>query len=86
LTGRTRETVVRFASPFRLAGFDAALPAGDYRVDHDEEAIDFAQRLAWRRVASFLHLPAIGSPAAARQMVPIDPADLDSAIERDPQS
>ena len=83
MTGRTRETVVSFASPFRLAGFDAPLPAGDYRLDHDEEAIDHASRLAWRRVASFLHLPALGSASAARQMVPVDPAALAGAIEKE---
>ena len=31
---------------FRLPGFDEPQPAGDYRVDHDEEAIEGISRLA----------------------------------------
>ena len=45
---------------FLLPGFDAPQPAGDYRVDQDEELIEAFSRLAWRRVGAFIHLPAIG--------------------------
>jgi hypothetical protein len=83
VTKRTTQTVVRFASPFLLPCFDAPEPAGDYRVDHDEEAIEGTDWVAWRRVDSFIHLPAIGVQKTAHQMAPINPADLDAALEKD---
>lgn len=85
MTTRSTQTVVRFSLPFLLPGFDAPQPAGDYRVDQDEELIEVFSRLAWRRVNAFVHLPAIGMDDQTHQMVPIDPADLEAALERDHQ-
>ncbi len=85
MTTRTTQTVVRFSAPFMLPGFDAAQPAGDYRVDQDEELLEVSSRLAWRRVGAFIHLPAIGIDGHTHQMAPIDPADLDAALEKDHQ-
>ncbi len=56
---------------------------GDYLVDQDEEPIESGSSLAWRRVATFIHLPAISKRATIQQMVPIDPAFLEAALERD---
>ena len=83
MTTRTTQTIVRFSSAFLLPGFDAPQPAGEYRVDQDEESIDGLSRLAWRRVAAFIHLPAIALQVPTQQMVPINPADLDAALEKD---
>jgi hypothetical protein len=85
MTTRTTQTIVRFSAPFMLPGFDAPQPAGDYRVDQDEELLEVSSRLAWRRVAAFVHLPAIGIDAHIRQMAQIDPAALDAALEKDHQ-
>ena len=85
MTMRTTQTVVRFTAPFMLPGFDAAQPAGDYRVDQDEELLEVSSRLAWRRVGAFIHLPAIGIDGQTHQMAPIDPTDLDAALEKDHQ-
>ena len=85
MTTRTTQTVVRFSTPFLLPGFDAPQPAGDYRVDQDEELIEVFSRLSWRRVGAFVHLPAIGMNGQTRQMVPASPADLDAALEKDRQ-
>ncbi|SMH54802.1 hypothetical protein [Mesorhizobium australicum] len=83
MTIRTTQTTVHFSSPFRLQGLDSAQPAGDYRVDYDEELVEGLSLLAWRQVGAFLHLPGIGRPATRFQIVPIDSADLKSALERD---
>ena len=83
MASRTTQTVVHFSSAFRLPGFDEPQPAGDYRVDHDEELIEGISRLAWRRVGAFIHLPAIAMQSSAQQMVPLNPADLDAALEKD---
>ena len=81
---RTTQTVVHFSSAFRLPGFDAPQPAGNYRVDHDEEAIEGVHsRLAWRRIGAFIHIPAIDLPSSTHQMVAINPADLEAALNKD---
>lgn len=80
---RTTQTVVRFASPFLLPTFEAPEPAGDYRVDCDEESVECGERTGWRRVAAFIHLPAIGGRSAKAEMAPVHPEDLDAAIEKD---
>jgi hypothetical protein len=85
LATRTTHTVVRFSSPFLLPGFDAPQPPGDYKVDQDEESIDGLSRVVWRRSAAFIHLPAVVDGGASLQMVPIDPAYLDEALEKDGQ-
>ena len=83
MADRTTQTIVRFSSNFELPNADAPQPAGSYRVDHDEESIESMSRLAWRRVASFIHLPGIGQHRATHEVVPINPADLDAALEKD---
>jgi hypothetical protein len=82
---RTTRFVVRFSSPFLLNGFDAPQPAGEYRIEQDEEMIEGLSWLAYRRVATFIHLPAIGSQSLAGQVVQIDPAELETALESDRQ-
>ena len=85
MTTRTTQTVVRFSSAFMLPGFGAPQPAGEYRIDQDEESIDGLSRLAWQRVGTFIHLPSIAFRDSTQQMVPINPADLDAALEKDHQ-
>jgi hypothetical protein len=39
----TAHTTVRFFVPFMLSSLDAAQPAGDYRVDQDQELLEILQ-------------------------------------------
>ena len=78
MTTRTTQTIVHFAQPFHLPHFASEQPAGDYRVDHDEELIGGNIQTGWLRTASYIHLPAIGVTATTHQMVPIKPGDLDA--------
>ena len=80
---RTTEATVTFAHPFRTAALDRIQPAGTYRVVTDEEEIIGLSFLAFRRTATMLHIPAIGSSATARQVVTIDPNELDAILEAD---
>jgi hypothetical protein len=80
---RTSQTIVRFSNAFLLPGFDRPQPAGDYRVAHDEESIEGASWIAWRHVGSFIHLPSLNTRGRIHQMVPINAAELDTALEKD---
>jgi hypothetical protein len=82
---RTRRSTASFRHPFLLAGLDDALPAGEYDVDEDEQVVEGLSWIAWHRVATFIHLPARRQGARSRQMVGIDHADLEAALELDRQ-
>jgi hypothetical protein len=83
MTTRTSQTIVRFSKAFLLDGFDQPQPAGDYRVAHEEESIEGASWIAWRRVGSFIHLPALNAKWRIQQMVPTNATELDAALEKD---
>lgn len=83
MSSRTIRTIVHFSKAFRLASLEGPQPPGDYRVDHDEALIEGASRLAWRRTASFIHLPAVGARRSTSEMAPINPAELDAALHED---
>jgi len=82
VTYRTTRAEVCFYSPFRLPSFADPQPAGQYRVEFDEEPIE-CNGVAWRRRDGYIFLPAIGVASATESMVPISPADLDQLIEKD---
>jgi hypothetical protein len=82
LIARTREKTVSFTKPFVLAGVDHALPAGEYRVKTDEELIEGISFPVYRRVATMIFVPA-QTQRGAIEMVTIDPAVLQAALERD---
>jgi hypothetical protein len=76
---RTIRTSVTFVRPFVLPGVDGLQPAGTYDVDTDEESIDDVSFLAWRRVATMIHLRKDG----ATQVHTIDPLTLAASLLRD---
>jgi hypothetical protein len=90
---RSRETTVTFVREFSLRGVDGAQPGGTYRVVTDEEEILGISHLAFRRVATALHTPAVPDtcPAAeswpsvsrSTQVFPVDPNDLEAALRAD---
>ena len=81
---RTKHTTVRFTAPFSLSGVDEIQPPGDYAIAEDEELIDGLSWLAYRRVATFIHLPAISSTDRLRsQLVGIDHSELEDALRED---
>lgn len=86
VANRTTQTTVTFNSPFSLPGFDAPQPAGEYRVETDDEAIEGPSVTAYRRVATFIHLPAISVRSLTRHMVPVDRAELEQAILKDKET
>lgn len=83
MSTRTKRSIVHFSAPFALSGIDEMQPAGDYAVDSDEEPIEGISWLAYRRVATFIHLPAMESSGRISRMVAVDPAALETALQRD---
>ena len=83
MTTRTNEKFVTFRRPFVLDGFDGVLPAGDYRVETDEELLDTILTTAYRKKLSFLHLLSVPGRPGTKQALPIDSCELDAAMLRD---
>ncbi len=84
MTMRTTRRIVTFTRPFFLSEVDGEQPPGSYNVDTDEELIEGLSFLAYRRVATFLHLPSISTRSGMTQMVPIDPSDLERVHKSEP--
>ena len=80
---RTTRKSVTFLHPFSLAGVDGKLEAGTYLVETLEEAIESLSFIAYRRVSTTIEIAAKGYGQAVRQVVTIDPRDLEAAQELD---
>ena len=78
MTMRTTRTTLTFKRPFVLddIGIQAA---GTYDIDTDEELMEDISFLAYRRVATFLHVRKNG----ATQVHRVDPVELEAAHMRD---
>ena len=76
-------TEVTFRHAFDLEAVGSGLPAGTYRVDIEEERIDGLSFLAYRRLSTYIRLPAIGHRSTSEPMFLVDPKELTAAQERD---
>ena len=83
MTSRTTRQAVTFVRPFRLAGYDDELPAGEYQVDVDEELLEGLSFEAYRRTGTYLLVGSKAGGKGSAEMRPIDPRDLDAALMRD---
>ena len=84
MTTRTSSKIVIFDKPFSLKGVvDQTVPAGNYRVDTDEELLEGVSFVAYRRVSTVMFLPVKSRRGSSVEMVTIDPLDLQAAHERD---
>jgi len=77
---RTRTKLVTFPRPFFLRAIDSAIPAGTYKVGDDEGLIDGLSFLAYRRTATWIHLPSVGTTTGCSQMILMDPLEQSHAI------
>jgi hypothetical protein len=75
---------VAFSRPFSLADVDGIQPAGTYRIQTVDVTLDNLSFLAYRRVSTTIELPAVGTGGSRRQVVAIDPLELEAALKRDP--
>jgi hypothetical protein len=80
---RTTRKSVTFLHPFMLAGIDKKLEPGIYDVETCEELIEGLSFVAYRRVSTTIVVAVEGYGHAARQVVAIDPMDLEIAQKTD---
>ncbi|SDP31429.1 hypothetical protein SAMN05428967_1576 [Phyllobacterium sp. YR620] len=83
---RTKRLIAHFLEPFALRGLDGVQPPGEYDVDVDEEMIEGLSRLAYQRVATFIHVPARGMKAHRTQLVAIDYDELEMAQKKEQET
>lgn len=83
MTIRTSTRTVTFLRPFTVGSVDGVLPAGDYTVETDVELLDSMSLQAYRRLQTFLYLRDLPGHRGVTQIVPVDPVDLDAALQRD---
>lgn len=81
-TDRSTIATVTFLHPTHLEGA-GDLPAGTYSVETMEEQIPGLSFLAYRRVHTTIVAERLYGASVVRQVMAIDPADLESALERD---
>jgi hypothetical protein len=85
LPERTTLTAVTFLHPFSLTDIDGVQPAGTYTVETIDTTLDNLSFIAYRRVSTSIMLPAVGVVARQRQVIFIDPLELEAAVKRDAQ-
>ena len=80
---RSTETTVTFRRPFTLAALDGVQPAGTYRLVEEEEEIVGLSFVAFRRVATLLHVPANPAPGDTSHVVLVSPDELAEVLAAD---
>jgi hypothetical protein len=80
---RSTESVVSFRRPFYLKSIGVSQPPGSYRMVVDETRIEGLSFVAYHRIATMLHIPAIGTGGATQEVYLVDQDELDAARAAD---
>jgi hypothetical protein len=80
---RTTDTTVTFSHPFHLHALEGQQPAGTYKVVIDEEEIVGLSFLAYRRIMTMFHTPAVTETSTSGQVHVVEQAELADALEAD---
>lgn len=83
MSTRSKHSIVHFTAPFALRGVAEIQPPGEYAIDEDEELIDGISWPAYRRVATFIYLPSVGSNSRISRLITIDHSELEAALQQD---
>jgi hypothetical protein len=83
MSERSTVTTVTFQNPFTLSDLEGPQPAGTYTVETVDTPLDNLSFLAWRRISTLIMVPPIDVATLQRQMILIDPLELDTALKRD---
>ncbi|MEQ8506308.1 MAG: hypothetical protein RIB80_13365 [Rhodospirillales bacterium] len=80
---RTIKKVVTFNHPFVLDDFDEVLPAGEYKVEVDEELLQSLSFQAFHRVRTVIYLHPKGHDPGNARVLTVNSNALDAALSRD---
>jgi len=83
MSDRSTERTLTFRRPFSLSAVEGPLPSGTYRVVTEEEQLEGLSFNAYQRTRTLIFLPANSLPGKAREIIPIDPNELDAALAAD---
>jgi len=83
MSDRSIERTLTFRRPFSLSAVEGPLPSGTYRVVTEEEQLEGLSFNAYQRTRTLIFLPANSRPGKAREIIPIDPNELDAALAAD---
>jgi hypothetical protein len=83
VTIRTSESTVTFRREFTLGSVDRPQPAGTYRIVMADEELPGVSFLAFRRVATYLHTPALSISGPKAEVFTITMNELTAALDDD---
>jgi len=83
MTERITHSSVTFLHDFTLRDMDGVQPPGTYLIETVEEPLGTLSFVAYRRVSTTITLPAIGVSSLRKQVVTIDPDELQAALAKD---
>lgn len=83
---RTTTATVDFAFPFELSYVEGVWPPGSYIVETEDEIMSGLSFLAYRRISTTMTFPIRVGISIGRQVIEIDPLDLEIALKRDAES
>jgi hypothetical protein len=83
MTTRTSSEVVTFQHPFKLVQIKGIQPAGDYKVDMDEEQIEGLSFVAYKRVLTIIHLHSKTTDETLTRALTIKASELEKLLEND---
>jgi hypothetical protein len=83
MTERITRSSVTFLHDFVLRDLDGIQPPGTYLIETVEEPLGTLSFVAYRRVSTTITVPPIGVASRRRQVVTIDPDELQAALARD---
>jgi hypothetical protein len=86
MTERLSHKTVTFTHPFSLNGIEGTFPPGTYAIEVTHEQLNGLSFIAYRRVTTTIALPSSNTANISRQLVEIEPADLEAALARDAEA
>lgn len=83
MLNRTKKFIFQLTKEFSFTGSNGILPPGKYSVTEDEVLIEGISWLTYRRIATYIEVPAIGSASMSSQILKIDHDELTAILQQD---
>ncbi|HAT87058.1 MAG TPA: hypothetical protein DCS30_14565 [Rhizobiales bacterium] len=83
MKNKLTKSVVHLKHEFSLPKSEQLYPPGDYNISYEEELIEGISWLAYRRKATFIEIPSIGTSKTRTEQHAIDFDELTAIMEWD---